>query len=367
MIKTLAAACALALTALASTAGATASPGGPGAVYILTNSSAGNAVAIFDRAGDGTLTPAGTVASGGNGSGGGLGNQGAVILSDNERLLFAVNAGSNTVSSFAVEQDGLRLVDTEPSGGSTPISLTHRRGLLYVLNAGTPNSISGLTVGKSGELAPLPGSTRSLSAAQTGPAQIEFSPAGDVLVVTEKATNLIDTYTVGSNGLPTGPASQPSAGATPFGFAFDKRGHLIVSDAFGGAPGASALSSYRLGPGGALGTITPLAPTNQTAACWVVTTKNGRYAYTTNTGSGSISGYSIGHDGSLALLDADGVTGVTGAGPIDMALSESSRFLYTLDSGSHGVSGFRVQADGSLTPISGLAGLPASANGMAAR
>src|SRR5439155_25216085 len=104
----------------------------------------------------------------------------------------------------------------------------------------SPGNIAGFMIASDGTLAPLPGSTRPLSAAAVGPAQIQFSPDGRLLVVTEKATNLIDSYVVGPDGLAAGPTPQPSAGATPFGFDFDKRGHLIVSDAFGGAPGLSA-------------------------------------------------------------------------------------------------------------------------------
>ena len=204
-----------------------------------------------------------------------------------------------------------------------------------MFNAGSPNSVSGLRVDADGGLAPLAGSTRPLSAAASGPAQIEFSRDGRALLVTEKATSRIDSYSIGPDGLAGAASVRPSAGATPFGFAFDQRGHLIVSDAFGGAPGAGALSSYELAADGSLATITGVAGDGQAAPCWVVTTSGGRYAYTTNTGSGNVSSYSIGTDGSLQLLASD--AGTTGAGPIDMALSQNDRFLYTLDAGSHSV------------------------------
>lgn len=279
-----------------------------------------------------------------------------------------MNAGSNEISAFAVKRDGLVLVSKVGSGGARPISVTVAHDLLYVLNAGdgaSAGNIAGFCVGSHGELSALADSRRPLSAASVGPAQIQFSPDGRVLVVTEKATNSIDTYTVAKDGRASGPNVQASAGATPFGFDFDKRGRLIVSDAFGGAPGASALSSYSLSAVGALNTITPLAPNGQTAACWVVITKNGRYAYTTNTGSGNVSSYAIGHDGSLSLLSA--VAGTTGTGPIDAALSRNSRYLYTVDAGAHTISAFAVQEDGSLAPIAGAGGLPASAVGLAAQ
>jgi 6-phosphogluconolactonase (cycloisomerase 2 family) len=251
-----------------------------------------------------------------------------------------------------------------------PISLTVHGNLLYVLNAGGSGNITGFTVDR-GQLTPLAGSTQPLSnggvGSAPGPAQISFTPDGQQLVVTEKASNSILTYAIGAGGLASAPTVHPSAGMTPFGFAFNRRGYLIVSEAFGGAPDASAASSYALG-GSDLQVISPSVPTHQTAACWVVVTGNGKYAYTTNTGSGSVSGYQVGRDGSLTLLDADGVTGDTGPGsmPTDAALSVGSRYLYVLNSGTHTVAAFQVNGDGSLAPL-GEVSIPAGAVGIAAR
>jgi len=357
--------------AIAVSAGpAGAGNGAAGAVYTLSNSAGGNEVLVFERAADGTLGGAVSVPTGGLGSGsaGSLGSQRALTLSANKKWLYAVNAGSNEISAFAVSNNGVSLASKVASGGVAPISVTAARDLVYVLNAGDAHNagnIAGFRVNGHGELTPIAGSVRPLSAASVGPAQIQFSPNGLVLVVTEKATNVIDTYVVGPDGLATGPNVQPSAGQTPFGFDFDRFGRLIVSDAFGGAPGASGLSSYSVSDSGVLGTITPFAPDTQTAACWVVTTKDGRYAYTTNTGSASISSYTIDHSGALSLLSA--VAGATGAGPIDAARDRDSRFLYTLDSGANAISAFGIRGDGSLAPIAGAGGLPASAVGLAAR
>jgi 6-phosphogluconolactonase len=354
---------ALALVALALGApGAAASSAGQ--VYTLTNSPSGNAVKVFERAGDGSLTAAGEFATGGTGTGGGLGNQEALVLE--RKLLFAVNPGSDSISSFRVRGSELELIDTDPSGGDQPISLAADDGRLYVLNAGGAGNISGHTVSRHGALSPLVGSTRPLSGSGTGPAQVSFAPDGERLVVTEKNTNLIDVYEVDDDtGLASGPNPQPSAGQTPFGFGFDKHGRLIVSEAFGGAPDASAVSSYAFDDG-VLDRITASAPTTETAACWIVVTDNGRFTYTSNTGSASISGYRIGRDGELSLLDADGRTAITGPGPIDMALSRGSRFLYSLNSGDGTISGFSVGASGDLTPIGGATGLPLSATGLVA-
>ena len=367
-IRQLAVAATLAVCALVAAAPAMAAEGGGGAVYTLTNSSSGNAVAVFARSSDGALEANGAVPTGGLGTGAGLGSQGALVLDG--RRLFAVNAGSNSISALRVAHGGrVSLTDVAGSGGVKPISLTVRGRLAYVLNAGngaTPANIHGFLFAF-GQLVPLPGSSRPLSTASPDPAQIEFTPNGRHLVVTEKATNRIVTYRVGPFGFAGGPNAQPSAGETPFGFAFDSRGHLIVSEAFGGAPDASVLSSYRVASDGTIAPLDPNVATTETAACWVVVTTNGRYTYTTNTGSNSISGYAIGAGGSLTLLDADGRTADTGATPIDAALSRGSRFLYTLSDGAHEIDAFAVNGDGSLDPLGAVGGLPAGTVGLAAR
>jgi 6-phosphogluconolactonase len=342
---------------------------GPGALFTMDNATTGNHVLAYRRAADGALSFLGEFDTGGIGTGGGLGNQGALILSRGGRWLFACNAGSDEVSVFRVTPHGLQLTDKVGSGGRRPISLTVHGNLLYVLNAGglvgDADNVTAF-VFSHGELSPLAGSTRSLSAANTDPAQISFSRDGNVLVVAEKATSVIDTYTVNDDGLIDEQQQFASVGKTPFGFAF-RRDVLIVSEAFGGAPDASAVSSYELADDGNLQVISPSVPTTETAACWIVVTRNGHFAYASNTGSGTLSGYDVSSGGSLNLLDADGVTGVTGPGPIDMALSVNSHFLYALNSGDGTISAFRVNHDGSLSSLPGPDGIPSGANGLAAR
>jgi 6-phosphogluconolactonase len=337
-----------------------------GAVYTQSNAVDGNAVLIYERALDGRLRAAGSVKTGGTGTGAGLGSQGAIVLSENERWLLAVNAGSDDVSVFEVQPRGLRLIDRANAGGTQPISVAIHGRFVYVVNGGS-DSISGFTLSRRGQLEPLPGSTRALSQTGAGPAQVSFNAEGDLLVVTEKNTNRIVTFTIDRDGLPGEAQVHASAGTTPFGFAFGRRDRLFVSEAFGGAAGQSALSSYDVD--GTFRTISASVPTRQTAACWVVVTSDGRFAYTTNTGSGTISGYAVGFDGTLVRLDGDGVTGVTGAGsaPADMALSRGGQFLYARNGGVNTIRAFFVAPNGHLVVASTLSGLPASAAGLAAR
>lgn len=342
------------------------------AVYTMSNDAAGNAVMSFTRGSDGTLTPGPSFSTGGAGTGAGLGNQGGLRAATirGRRYLFACNAGSNEISVLTVRRTGLDLVDTADSGGEQPISIAVHGNLVYVLNAGGDGNITGFELRHHG-LRPLDDSTRPLSGAGVGPAEIAFSPRGNLLVVTEKATNQIVTYTVDNRGRPGDPVVNASAGQTPFGFSFDRFGrHIVVSEAFGGMPGLSAASSYRVHPDGSLTAVTASLPSTQTAACWIGFARNGRYAYATNTGSGTVTGYRV-HPGSgeLTMLDADGVTGETGDGsrPIDLASAGwGGRFLYVLAGGTQEIAGFRVHPDGSLSSINTVGGLPMGVNGLVA-
>ncbi len=340
-----------------------------GALFTMDNATTGNHVLAYRRAGDGNLSFLGQFATGGIGTGGGLGNQGALILTRHGNWLFACNAGSDEISVFKVTPHGLQLTDEVASGGRRPISLAVHGNVVYVLNAGglvgDADNVSGFLF-FNGKLSPIPGSTQPLSTANTDPAEINFLPNGNVLVVTEKATNIIDTYNVDDDGVIAQHQQFASAGETPFGFAF--RGNtLIVSEAFGGGVDASAVSSYDLANDGSIQVISPSVPTTETAACWIVVTGDGRFAYASNTGSGTLSGYRVSPDGSMSLLDSDGVTAVTGPGPIDMALSVNSRFLYALNSGDGTISAFRLNPDGSLSTVAGVAGVPSGATGLAVR
>ncbi|HZH66569.1 MAG TPA: beta-propeller fold lactonase family protein [Flavisolibacter sp.] len=336
-----------------------------GHVYTLSNQPGGNNVLAYSRAADGTLTYEAAYSTGGTGTGGGLGNQGALILTQDGGELLAVNPGSNTVSSFKINGSGLKLKSTVNSNGIRPVSVTQHGHLVFVLNAGGTGSISGFTLGENDKLTPIHNSTRLLSSTMAGAAQISFVNEGKVLAITEKATNKIITYTVNGSGIPGSMHSITSANQTPFGFAVGVNQKIYVSEAAGGAPGASTLSSYSINNNGAISLANGPVGAGQSAACWVVLTKNNLYAYTTNTASDNLSAFSVNaSSGNLGLLQA--IAATSGSGPIDAALDSNSDFLYVLNSGSHSISTFRVANNGNLSSVQTLPGVPAGATGLAA-
>jgi 6-phosphogluconolactonase len=337
-----------------------------GYVYTLSNQTAGNKVLVYRRAGTGGLSYAASYPTGGNGTGGGLGNQGAVTISSDNEVLLVVNPGSNSISSFKITGGGLSRKSTVSSGGITPVSITQHGNLVYVLNAGGTGNISGFWLGENDKLTPIPNSTKPLSSSASGAAQISFVRNGRVLAITEKATNKIITYTVSQSGRPGMMHSITSASPTPFGFAPGRFGNIYVSEAAGGAANASSVSSYRIGPDGVISLNQGPVATGQSAACWVVLTANGRYIYTTNTASNTLSSYDVyPYSGNINLLQS--IAATSGMGPIDAALTENSKFLYTLNGAGNSISVYEVSQNGALTSLpTTITGLPAGTNGLAA-
>jgi 6-phosphogluconolactonase (cycloisomerase 2 family) len=373
-----------------------------GAVYSMSNDPRRNTVVVFNRDADGRLRPAGTYETGGTGSGAFEDAANGVVLGDRNgeaapnnlteatQLLFVVNAGSNSISVFRVNQDdaangrkdALQLVAVQPSGGEKPVSLTVNRGLLYVLHSGetldgeiaTPNcttgslpSITGFRVSAAGQLTPIPGSTRRLSGdPHSGCAQVSFSPNGRVLVVTERLAQdedptgpagdegVIDTYVLNADGTPGAPQVFDATGQGPFGFTFTKAGALLTTEQFDGPMGVGlgAAAGYTLSASGVPMPTSGSVRNGGTDTCWFVVTDNGMYGYTTSFFEGGrISLYRVGANGSLALLDGTADRGAAGTGASDMALSLASDYLYQLNSFEGTINEYRVGANGALTLV----------------
>ena len=340
-------------------------------IYTMDNAATANHVLVFQHEDNGQLTSVGNIATGGSGAGAGLSSQGSVLLSHDGQWLFVCNTGSDEISVFETSSGGPRLVDRVNSGGRMPVSLALHRNVLYVLNAGggvgdKDNVTAFLFAG--GGLVALPGSTRALSGDNTGPAQVSFTPDGNALIVTERLTSLIDTFTLGDDGSATSHQTFASAGTTPFGFAVGRNDRVFVSEATG-VPGASSASSYMISEAGDLELISGPVSTEQKAACWLTLSHDGRFAYTANAASGSLSGFRVGPDGTLRLVEPSGVSVSTGAGshPVDLAESHDGRFLFALANGNGTLAAFRTTGSGSLEPVGVVGGIPTSAAGLAAR
>lgn len=346
---------------------------GRGAVFVMTNDAKKNEVIAYDRAANGYLTEAGRYDTGGRGSGGvtdPLEAQGALTLSRDHSILFAVNAGSGNISVFSVRRSNLVLVNKTPSGGSQPVAVAQFNNLVYVLNSGGAGNVVGFRLDLGAQLRPIKNASAFLTANVTGGASIAFSPDGQFLLVTERLANNIDAFRVNPDGT-LGPIvvnSNPAPGT--FSLSFAPNGEAIVSETgAAGANNASAISSYTVGQDGKLVAVSQSVPAFANANCWNAITPDGKYVYTSNAGSDSISGFSIGKDGSLTPIGST-VVGNNPAGStnLDIAVSSDGQYVYTLNSGTGNIGMFRIEENGSLTNLGQAGDLPKMSgfNGIAA-
>jgi 6-phosphogluconolactonase len=342
----------------------------PHGVFIMTNDADANAVIAFERAPDGTLFGTHRYQTEGRGSGGTvdpLSSQGALTLSQDRSWLFAVNAGSGTVSVFRVSGAQLELSDRVPTEGSEPNAVAQHGKLVYVLNTAGTSNVVGFEL-RGGKLIRIPGSLRLLSENGAESSSLAFSPNGEFLLVTERATNKIDTFRVLSDGTLL-PFTATLGGAGTFAVAFAPNGTALVSETGPGAPNSSAISSYTVQSNGTLQAITTSLPTLGSANCWNAVA-DGHFVYTSNSASASISGFVIAANGAIAPIPGTVLAlNPTGSTNLDIAVSADNRFLYSLNAGSGRIGAFAIDAaDGTLTNLGTFGELPASAgfNGIAA-
>jgi 6-phosphogluconolactonase len=334
------------------------------AVFAMTNSVVGNQIIAYSRAANGSLIEGNHFVAGGRGSGGTtdpLGSQGSLTLSQDHSLLFAVNAGSGDLSVFRVNGANLQLVQVVPSGGSAPVAVAQHGNLVYVINFAGNSNVVGFNLVGDGYLVGIPNSIRYLSATNTGPSSLAFSPDGRFLLVTEKVTNNIDVFSVNSDGSLSQPTITPDPIPGVFDVVFSPDGAALILQTGGSVTtSASSISSYLVQEGGTLVPVTGSVPTLGTFACWIALTPNGQFAFASNTLSSSISGFAIGGSGTVTALPGTVVATLpTGTNNLDIAVSDDGEFVYTMNTGAGTIGIFAVQPNGSLRVIGFASGLSA--------
>lgn len=413
------------------------SNGKRGALFVMTNSSdatRGNEIAMYRRAANGDLSivgyfPTGVLDQGdpqlGSGpapaaqvfrlvdaslplvvaSADGLGSNHSLVLSEDKRCLFAVNAGSHSISAFRVHDDGLRLVSVVDSRGVFPASLTVHNDLLYVLNAGAEGNVAGFRVTRCA-LDPLTTPPLSLSGVSdafpvpapgevlTTPAQVSFTPDGRRLVLSIKGGDplvsggrlhalpsgrmaVYPVHSDGQLGAPTvtrfntlGSGALANTGG-PFSFVFVDAHTLVTVHANSGTVGAFTLNANNT-----LSLNGPPLSTGEFAPCWL--DSHGRFIYTASFGApsgvrqilgegaglpdrnGLLTGFRVERDGMLAPL---GVTvnypsppnNGTGNHAIDVRVIGD--FLYFIQPRTGRIGRLSIQPNGELTDMKHYGGL----------
>lgn len=192
--------------------------------------------------------------------------------------------------------------------------------------------------------------------------------------MTERTGNNIDVFEVLGDGRTSAPTFTPSPVTDTFGFVFDSQGYLVVTQANNAVPPGS-VSSYRILADGTAQAITnSLATGTQLAPCWAAITRNGKYVYTVNTASASLSAIEIdSNTGTLTLLNPVGGGGLAGllppgTLPTDAAIL-GNEVLYVNIGGSGQIAAFTIEKGGALTELflSPAGTLPDHANGLVVR
>jgi 6-phosphogluconolactonase (cycloisomerase 2 family) len=339
------------------------------ALFVETDASVGNSVLAYNQSSDGTISFAGSYLTGGNGATAAnatadpLASQDGLVLANNGEDLIAANAGSDTVTVFAVEGTHLSAIQQLPSGGLFPDSIATSGRYVTVLNAGGAGSIAEFQW-FNGRLVPIPGQVRSLELSNTTPpdfhhgaGQVGYTPNGQHVIVTTKlSTNDYDVFSVGSNGaLSTAPVVTPAVNALPFSFTFDTAGNVVATEASN-----SSVTTYRVN---ANGTLTSLGTVSDgaSALCWI-SGANG-YFFGSNAGSGTVSSFTESANGAPVLVNATAAT--AHAGTTDSVVAPDGKFLYVESGGAGTIDAFAIGSAGALTPIETIFNIPLASEGLA--
>lgn len=350
---------------------------GGGIVYTMSNAPAGNSILVYARDRAGRLHPIRGATARTGGAGGGnnapvdpLGSQNSLVYDAALEMLFAVNAGDNTVTAFHTGHAGVRLqrTDVDPSGGLIPVSVAVSERLLYVLNVGGSGAVATFEIDERGRLERRSVLDLGLANPSSIPFDVTMTP-GQVgvdalarrLIVTDKSGQQLLVAALDDAGIPVAPITpRPTPGPAPFAFEVTRFGNVLVAEASGSVSALDPTTGTAL-------EVTDSVPTGQMATCWVVIHRSG-FAYVSNTESNTISLLRFTRSGDLELLDD--VAAETGGAPIDMTLAGRERFLYALNAATGEIIGFAIDPQsGALARVETQGGLPASAGvqGIAAR
>jgi 6-phosphogluconolactonase len=364
---------ALSIGAITSTMyAADAHQGAVSSVFVLSNDNVKNEVLTYQLGQEGQFVLTNRAETGGRGSGGTtdpLQSQGALTLSGDHELLFAINSASGTVSSFRIVNGLPFLVDKESSGGAFPVAVTEHNGTVYVLNASGSGAIVAFKADESGQLHEIQNSTVFLTGTNSGASSISVSPNGLWLVAIEKASNSIDVFPIHPDGTLGTVVSNKSVTPGVFATVFTPNGQLIVSEDQPGGTDVSSISSYQINSNGSLTAVTQSLRTFGDGNCWNAISPNGKWVYVANAGTFTVAGFSIAANGALTPIAGTILSTLpNGANNLDMTISGNGQYLFNLLSGVGAIGVFTINSDGTLNQLGDIEGLPKSAgfNGIAA-
>jgi 6-phosphogluconolactonase (cycloisomerase 2 family) len=395
-----------------------------GHLYMQTNETR-NFIVHYRRGTDGALTEVERCATGGAGSGtfkpisgqdsapNSFEGAGSVILSPDRSLLFATNGGDNSVSSFAVGDQGrLKLIDTKPTGNTvegksgTAKSLAYSpsKGMLYVVHSFGPDHIRLISVSSDGKLTPrmerytantpekqhrvptmgvlspdekflLVGTTFDVPIAISGtypdgsPVLWVPGPDGKPRSVASNAPDPdgIVVFRVNANGTLSDASFQDGGGGSPFYIAFlhNRPDTFIIGYAVG-----DGVSLGRIDEDGRIGLdkIVPIDTRRGKIAelCWLSVSPDDRFLYATVFGYGDVTSFRIdgpeirvAMDPACPEVEGDGtfraLCGDVSSGPSDNWVSPDGAFFYQIYGNASRLVGYATNPDGSLEEVTSVA------------
>ena len=134
-------------------------------------------------------------------------------------------------------------------------------------------------------------------------------------------------------------------------------------------PNGSTISSFTVNGNATLTPISNAVPTEGAANCWLAITPNGKWVYTSNSGSDNISGFNVAQNGVLTPIGSGIVAAIPGGSHnVDIAVSGDSKFVFTQDTAAGTIGVWSVNTDGTLKEVDLIPGLPklSGTNGLAA-
>ena len=281
----------------------------------------------------------------------------SIAIHPSKKFLYAANSGESDVSQFNIssgggltEQTPRTIVGTSP----TLLAMDAAGTFLYVANSAS-QTISVFSIDPS--LGKLSAVGAAIPVGIT-PLNMKLAPSGNVLYVTgEGNPGYIEVFSLNAGVASLLQVIQPE-GANPYGLAIDPSGaHLYTANT-----GSNSISEYSIGTGGALTELSssPLGET-YSAPLALAIDNSGKYLYVANEGSTNLAGYSIGSDGGLTLLTNSPFA--TNAQPSFISTDPTGKYLFVGNQSGPAIQSFILDGgSGTLTSVASytVGGTPSS-------
>jgi 6-phosphogluconolactonase len=266
---------------------------------------------------------------------------------------YVVGNGENTVREFTESSIGdlaaLPVASVATNPRPVSIALHPSKNFLYVPNL-TSNTVSGYNIDHTtGILSPI-GTAQPPTPVQIQPVAVGINAAGTFLYVLNQGSASISAFSVDpTHGLLT------QIAGSPFPTAVNPQSMVVSQGAsflYVGNGAAGTISGFAIAADGTLAQLagSPFSAGAGVAAGAITLDPKGQFLFAADSANNRVASLSVASNGVLAAVAGSPFT--TGTTPLSIAVDSTSTFLYTANQGSNNVSGFKITA-GVLTEIAG--------------